>query len=155
MKFLILSCKACCCSVIDARSSIAVLSYTDLCLSQRSDDNQFLFEATLDSSVQSTVDALVDVHNLRQRIHRLKVEGEELAKYGPSKQPDEQGIDTYSEENVEKGEHYNMDPTGRRTGNGTILCLLCVLHWIMFVIFHVSREGNNIKCGRNICLLFY
>jgi hypothetical protein len=68
--------------------------------------------------VKDAVRELVQVHNLRHRIHRLKLEGEELAKYGPAKHPDRQGIDQYSEEPVEKGPHYNMDPTGRRTGNG-------------------------------------
>ena len=28
-----------------------------------------------------------------------------------------QGIDEYQEEPIEKGPHYNQDPTGRRTGN--------------------------------------
>ena len=55
-------------------------------------------------------------------LDRLKLEGEELAKYGVAKRPDKQSIDTYSElvgmEPVAKEEFYNMDPTGRRTGNG-------------------------------------
>lgn len=89
-------------------------------LLQISDDNQFLFETKVEANVQSTLDSLVQIHNLRQKIHKLKLEGEELAKYGPAKQPQKQGIDTYAEENVEKGEYYLMDPTGRRTGNGTV-----------------------------------
>lgn len=46
------------------------------------------------------------------------MEGEELAKHGPAKQPDKQGLDEYSETPVEKGPFYTADPTGRRTGNG-------------------------------------
>lgn len=65
---------------------------------------------------------LSDVHNLRHRIERLKAEGEELAKYGPAKRPDQQGIDQYQETQVDKGPHYTMDPTGRRTGNGEAGC---------------------------------
>ena len=61
---------------------------------------------------------IAHIHNLRQRVTKLKIEGAELAKHGPAKKPDQQGIDTYSEDAVEKGEHYAMDPTGRRTGNG-------------------------------------
>ncbi len=59
------------------------------------------------------------MHNLRHRIERLKAEGEELAKHGPAKRPDQQGIDEYQEQGaVEKGPFYTQDPTGRRTGNG-------------------------------------
>ncbi|MEW5314815.1 MAG: hypothetical protein WDW38_006284 [Sanguina aurantia] len=84
---------------------------------KRSEAEQFLFETTVEAGVQETVAELVEVNNLRQRIARLKLEGEELAKYGPTKPLDKQGIDSYAEEPVEKGPHYNMDPTGRRTGN--------------------------------------
>lgn len=87
---------------------------------QTSEDNQFLFETKVDSGVQSTVKSIVHIYNLRQKIHRLKLEGEELAKFGPAKQLEKQGIDTYAEENVDKGEYYTMDPTGRRTGNGSL-----------------------------------
>jgi hypothetical protein len=85
---------------------------------QRSDLDQFLFETTVNATVKETLDALVEVHNLRHRIAVLKVEGEELAKYGPAKLPDQQGIDEFSEAPLDKGPHYVMDPTGRRTGNG-------------------------------------
>ena len=68
--------------------------------------------------MKETIAALSSVNNLRQRIQRLKLEGEELAKYGPAKLPEKQGIDEYSEETIEKGPNYLMDPTGRRTGNG-------------------------------------
>jgi hypothetical protein len=68
--------------------------------------------------VADTVAKLARVHNLRHRITRLKLEGEELGKYGPAKQPDQQGIDQYCEQRAEPGPFYTMDPTGRRTGNG-------------------------------------
>ena len=85
---------------------------------QRSEMDQFLFDTTVNATVKETVDALVEVHNLRHRIAVLKVEGEELAKHGPAKLPDQQGIDEFSEAPLDKGPHYLMDPTGRRTGNG-------------------------------------
>jgi hypothetical protein len=85
---------------------------------QRSEQDQFLYEITAQSVVKDAIRELANVHNLRHRIHRLRLEGEELAKYGPAKHPDKQGIDQYSDAAVEKGPHYNMDPTGRRTGNG-------------------------------------
>ncbi|EFJ46517.1 hypothetical protein VOLCADRAFT_62351, partial [Volvox carteri f. nagariensis] len=84
---------------------------------QRSDLDQFLYETTINATVDETTRQLAEVNNLRHRIERLKAEGEELAKYGPAKRPDQQGIDQYQETSVEKGPHYTMDPTGRRTGN--------------------------------------
>ena len=86
---------------------------------QRSDQHQFLYETTVEALVKDVTQELTKLHNLRQRILKLKMEGDELAKYGPAKLPDKQGIDTYVEGGVEKGQHYLMDPTGRRTGNGT------------------------------------
>lgn len=68
--------------------------------------------------MKDTIVALVEIHNLRAKIQMLKIEGEELSKYGPAKPLDKQGIDEFSETPVEKGPHYTMDPTGRRTGNG-------------------------------------
>jgi len=84
---------------------------------KRSEQEQFLFETTVEATVKDTVAALVEVHNLRAKIQMLKMEGEELAKHGPAKPIDKQGLDEYSETPVEKGPHYTMDLTGRRTGN--------------------------------------
>ncbi|GAX83567.1 hypothetical protein CEUSTIGMA_g10992.t1 [Chlamydomonas eustigma] len=84
---------------------------------KRSDLEQFLFETTVEASVKDTIKQLSTVHNLRQKIQRLRLEGEELAKYGPAKEPGKEGIDTYSEDSIQKGPFYMMDPTGRRTGN--------------------------------------
>lgn len=86
---------------------------------QKTDEHQFLYETSTALTVPQITKELVELQNLRTRIHRLKLEGEELAKYGPAKLPDKQGIDEYAEQPVEKGEYYKMDPTGRRTGNGT------------------------------------
>lgn len=89
---------------------------------QNSEEDQFLFETSVQTPVRDTVAELAKVYNLRHRVTRLKLEGEELAKYGPAKQPDKQGIDQYSDEPVQKADFYTMDPTGRRTGNGKALC---------------------------------
>eukprot|EP00775_Hariotina_reticulata_P013529 gene13529-13655_t len=84
---------------------------------KNSDEDQFLFETTVQASVKDTIVQLANIYNLRHRIVRLKLEGEELAKYGPAKQPDKQGIDQYAEQPVQQEQFYTMDPTGRRTGN--------------------------------------
>lgn len=82
-----------------------------------------MFETTVEASVKDTIRDLAIINNLRQKIQRLKLEGEELAKYGPAKHPDKQGIDEYQEQAVDKGPYYTQDPTGRRTGNGR--CKAC------------------------------
>ena len=57
---------------------------------KKSDQERFLFETTVEASVKDVVLEVVEVHNLRMRIHRLKYEGEELAQYGPAKPGDQQ-----------------------------------------------------------------
>ncbi len=88
---------------------------------KRSDEHQFLYETTTAAAVEVVVAELCKLHNTRLRIQRLKLEGEELEKHGPAKHPDKQSLDEYQEDfgygKVEKGPHYNSDPTGRRTGN--------------------------------------
>lgn len=84
-----------------------------------SDENQFLYSTKINSTIKDTLIEIIKIYNLIQRIKILKIECEELSKYGPSKHPSKQSIDTYTDESeIEKGEFYNMDPTGRRTGNG-------------------------------------
>uniref|UniRef100_A0A7S3QXZ8 Uncharacterized protein n=1 Tax=Dunaliella tertiolecta TaxID=3047 RepID=A0A7S3QXZ8_DUNTE len=84
---------------------------------KRSEMEQFLYETSVAASVKETVAQLAELHNLRAKIQVLKMEGEELAKHGPAKLPEKQGLDEYSETHVEKGPFYASDPTGRRTGN--------------------------------------
>lgn len=95
---------------------------------QRSEQQQFLFECSASQTVQHVLADVTAIHNLRQTVTKVKLEGTELAKYGPAKQPDKQGIDTYDESVVEKGDFYQMDPTGRRSGNGEA-CLSVPLVW--------------------------
>ena len=59
----------------------------------------------------------MEIYNLRQKLRRLKIECEELAKHGAAKPPSAQGLDSYSETPVEKGEFYSEDPAGKRDGN--------------------------------------
>lgn len=85
---------------------------------KKTEDEQFLCEIPVATKVTDATQELVELQNLRTRIHRLKLEGEELAKYGPAKPLDQQGIDQYAEPGVQKGANYQQDPTGRRTGQG-------------------------------------
>lgn len=92
---------------------------------QNSEADQFLIEVPAQTPVAEAVRQVAQVYNLRHRIVRLKLEGGELAKYGPAKHPDQQGIDSYAEGAVERSAHYTMDPTGRRTGQGG--CAGCLI----------------------------
>ena len=57
---------------------------------KRSEEHQFLFESTTSAQVRDVTRELVEIHNLRLRIQRLKFEGDELAQYGPIKTQDKQ-----------------------------------------------------------------
>jgi len=95
---------------------------------QNSDQDQFLFDTPVARTSGDVAADLAALHNLRHRIMRLRLEGGELARYGPAKRPDQQGIDTFEEGAAgrERGPHYCMDPTGRRTGEGGLLGLGCM-----------------------------
>eukprot|EP01031_Cornospumella_fuschlensis_P030366 gene30366-36690_t len=87
-----------------------------------SEDNTFLYETTCDTSNDDLVRDLVRIWNLRIRLAQLAGGIRELAKYGPMKHPDKAGIDEiqerYNGETIDKGEFYQADPAGIRTGNG-------------------------------------
>jgi len=81
----------------------------------------FLYETTCDTSNDVLVRELVEVWNTRLRLWQLAEGVRSLAKHGPMKKADKQGIDSIAEkggDNVERGEYYCEDPTGVRTGNG-------------------------------------
>ncbi|GFH15203.1 uncharacterized protein HaLaN_11391, partial [Haematococcus lacustris] len=90
---------------------------------KRSDQEQFLFETTL--------------------------EGEELSKYGPAKPLDKQGIDEYAEVPVDKGKHYCMDPTGRRTGNA---CDPEVAKVLLRTLDEASATASKVQAEKKIPL---
>jgi hypothetical protein len=88
-------------------------------LFQRSDDQQFLYETTVEAKVNDVIKEMCEIHNLRLRVHRLFLEGGELAEFGPAREPSKVGIDDYKVKDSEKSAWFKEDPTGRRTGNGT------------------------------------
>jgi len=82
----------------------------------------FLFEASVNDSNDDLIRSLVQVWNTRLRVGLLAGSVRELAKFGPAKPQDDQGIDSIKEEHegavVEKSASYQADPSGNRTGNG-------------------------------------
>jgi len=93
---------------------------------KKTEEQQFLYESTVTVPVKQLISELVEVHNLRLRIQRLKVEGDDLALYGPCKPPDKQGLDEDIQAEADgvelppRGPTYNKDPNGKRDGNAPI-----------------------------------
>eukprot|EP00290_Baffinella_frigidus_P015233 CAMPEP_0180146678 /NCGR_PEP_ID=MMETSP0986-20121125/18687_1 /TAXON_ID=697907 /ORGANISM="non described non described, Strain CCMP2293" /LENGTH=284 /DNA_ID=CAMNT_0022091849 /DNA_START=47 /DNA_END=898 /DNA_ORIENTATION=- len=91
---------------------------------KKTDELQFLFETAVKNSVDETVTELVEIWNMQIQIRRLLDSMDDLAKYGPAKPGDKQCIDTYATDDygnmindqIPRGPHYCMDPTGKRTG---------------------------------------
>ncbi|KAG5177217.1 putative flagellar basal body protein [Tribonema minus] len=89
---------------------------------KRSDTDSFLCEATCSESNDALVRRLARMWNTRVRLMYLVGAVRELAQHGPYKPEAEHGIDEIKEQyegvQVNKGEFYRPDPTGKRTGNG-------------------------------------
>ena len=87
---------------------------------QQSDE--FLFETTCSESCDRLIRQLVAVNNRRVQVLFLCGAMRDLAKYGPAKAADDQGVDeikeSYESSVIDKSAHYAADPTGLRTGNG-------------------------------------
>jgi len=84
--------------------------------------NQFLYETTCKASNDVVIAELCALWNMRMKLQFLVENMRAMAKHGPMKPPDQQGIDEIQEKEegvvIEKGPHYEADPTGMRTGNG-------------------------------------
>ena len=51
----------------------------------KGEEHSFLYETTVEINVKDLIKELVEVHNLRLRLQRLKSEGDDLASHGPCK----------------------------------------------------------------------
>jgi len=85
------------------------------------DKNEFLFETTVQKTVQDVVNELVVVHNLRLKIQRLAASMGELAKFGPMRPEETRGLSDETAKCTELdinayGAPTNPDPHGYRTG---------------------------------------
>ena len=99
---------------------------------KRSEKDTFLYETVCSAEVDVVLRDLIAIHNLRQRVLRLAEAASALAAHGPSKPPEQQGLDdstplledydvasgaTAPRPPPARNEHYCPDPTERRTGN--------------------------------------
>jgi hypothetical protein len=87
-----------------------------------SDNEAFLYETTCATTNDDLVREITQVWNMRLRLGQLTGGLREMAKYGPMKEPSKAGLDeiaeSYNGEVVDKGQNYQPDPSGTRTGNG-------------------------------------
>lgn len=87
---------------------------------KRTEADQFLFECSIGDSNDKVIRDLATICNLREKVGRLVMACEELAKHGPAKPDNEQGIDDIQEKEgkmIDKGPYYSPDPLGYRNGN--------------------------------------
>jgi hypothetical protein len=89
---------------------------------KKSDTDTFLYEASCDMTSDHVVRELTEIWNLRLRLSQLCGAIREMGRHGPMKHPDKAGLDeiatSYGGAAIERGEYYEADPTGMRTGNG-------------------------------------
>lgn len=89
---------------------------------KRDQNDQFLYEASVQDTNDELIEGLATVWNTRLRLGFLVGALRDLAQYGPMKPTDEHGIDQikaeYEGAAVERSATYNPDPSGVRTGNG-------------------------------------
>ncbi|KAJ8930783.1 hypothetical protein NQ314_016378 [Rhamnusium bicolor] len=88
------------------------------------DENQFLFESTLNTSVENLVTSVVAIYNGRLKIYRICSEMEELSKHGTLYPPEILGL---TEEQVE--ELKLTDPWGEKMHSKWRFCLRKRPHW--------------------------
>jgi len=92
----------------------------------KGEEHSFLYETTVEIAVKDLIKELVEVHNLRLRLQRLKSEGDDLASHGPCKPLDKQGLDEDIQAEADgielppRGPTYCKDPIGKRTGDAPV-----------------------------------
>ncbi|KAL3884223.1 hypothetical protein ACJMK2_030441 [Sinanodonta woodiana] len=95
---------------------------------KRGDDSQFLYETTVETSVDDLLTDVTAIYNGRLKVHRICAEVEDLAEHGVTLPPNMQGLtdeqveelklkDEWGEKCVPSGGHRdNPDKIGRRNG---------------------------------------
>mmetsp|Transcript_4026 Transcript_4026/g.8648 ORF Transcript_4026/g.8648 Transcript_4026/m.8648 type:complete len:284 (+) Transcript_4026:372-1223(+) len=91
---------------------------------KKSEQDQFLYETTCAMKNDDLLRELVKLSTMRLKIEGLSGALKELAKYGPAKPESAKGIDEIQDQAnaaegaslPNRGQHYNADPTGNRTG---------------------------------------
>jgi len=97
---------------------------------KKTETEQILVEAKTTETNDAVIDRLVNLWNTRLRLQRLCASAIGLSQYGPEKRESEKGLDTIQLEADDdarkhgervpervRGDYYQEDPTGSRTGN--------------------------------------
>lgn len=106
---------------------------------KKTDDLQFLYETSVNEQVDAVLGEICEIWNRLILIRRLCDSLVDLAKFGPAKHPEKQGLDEYDESAPPRGPFYCPDPTGRRTGEAPEPKLAEI---ISRQISDALREGN-------------
>ncbi|POM77918.1 Hypothetical protein PHPALM_4625, partial [Phytophthora palmivora] len=119
---------------------------------KRGDRSEFLFEASVSTSNDTLVRSLCRVQNLRLRLAALSDALEGLGRYGMAKPPQEQGLDAYQEGVADKqrGEFYEADPLGHRTGEGVSPQLKDVLARVS--VDAKTMLDSKTQVARRVCI---
>lgn len=96
---------------------------------KRGDRSEFLHEAPVATLNDTLIRDLCALQNLRLRLAALADALPALAKHGVAKPATEQGLDQYQEPKA-RGEFYDPDPLGLRTGEGVGPQLTAVLEQV-------------------------
>lgn len=118
-------------------------------------EDEFLYETTCAESCDPLIRNLVKVNNRRAQLAFLCGALRDLAKHGPAKPNDEQGVDALKEKYesavIDKTAHYTADPTGMRTGNGVGEALTKVFEDVCLEAEqYISR--NQVKARRALTM---
>lgn len=99
---------------------------------KRGDKNEFLYEAPITTLNDTLIRALCGIHNARLRLAALADALPALGQHGAAKLPSEQGLDQYQEDAATRarGDFYDADPMGLRTGEGVSPQLRTVLQQV-------------------------
>jgi cilia- and flagella-associated protein 298 len=122
------------------------------------DTNQFLYETTCAASNETVITELVAIWNMRMSIQFVVENIRELAKHGPCKPPDTQGLDEIQEKEegvvIEKGPNYQADPAGKRTGNGPGAALQAVMERVCLdALASINKSQAEMKVALDMSVL--
>lgn len=109
---------------------------------KRGDKDEFLYAASCDTSNDVLVRALCRVNNARLRLVALADALAGLGQHGVAKLPNEQGLDEFQEPK-ERGEFYEADPLGQRTGEG-------VSPQLREVLSRVAEDARQYATGKQM-----
>ncbi|KAK9832936.1 hypothetical protein WJX74_002381 [Apatococcus lobatus] len=118
---------------------------------KRSDTQEFLVDTTVEAEVSEVIKQVVELNNLKHKIERLRLEGGELAKYGPALSSEDQEELEEEEEKVssQSGQEVTIDPTGRRSGDA---CSKELQEQLLKALDEAAAAGSQEQVAKKVAL---